>query len=423
MLKKTTRLCNLYQSTTHHLPTPLAPFTMAIDALTPPLQRLRKHRQTIPAVWMRAGTSKGLFLHQCDLPAKREQWATVILAAMGSQDGDPKHLNGVAGATSTTSKVAVIKPSSRPDIDVEYTFVQVSIGCPKLDFTGNCGNIASGVGPFAVDEGLLKVQPGQRRIDVRILNTNTGRTIVESLDLDEDGHFLEDGDYRLAGTKSSGSSIGVSFEKPAGAMTGKLLPTGKPVDTLEVPSTITRPSCEVQASLVDVANPFVLVDAASVPDYVSSAGISSDYYLDFLEPFAVKTRGTPKVALLSMPKVPQGAFDELPDVQVAALSMGKPHGSLQLTGAVCLATAICTEGTIANKIALQAEQWRTAHSGPGLPRQDSFTTLPEQSRKVLIKHSGGTIGADVLRSDEEVRSVKLLRTARRLFEGKVCFLS
>ncbi|GIZ39165.1 hypothetical protein CKM354_000255600 [Cercospora kikuchii] len=412
---------------------------MAIDALTPPLQRPRKHRQTIPAVWMRAGTSKGLFLHQRDLPAKREQWAPVILAAMGSQDGDPKQLNGVAGATSTTSKVAVIKPSSRPDIDVEYTFVQVSIGSPKLDFTGNCGNIASGVGPFAVDEGLVRVQPGQQRIDVRILNTNTGRTIVESLDLDEDGHFLEDGDYRLAGTKSSGSPIGVSFEKPAGAMTGKLLPTGKPVDILEVPGTITRPSCEVQTSLVDAANPFVLVDAASVPDYVSSAGISSDYYLDFLEAIrchgavrmglapdietAGQTRGTPKVALLSMPKVHEGPFDELPDVQVTALSMGKVHGSLQLTGAVCLATAICTEGTIANKIALQAEQWRIAHSGPGLPRHDSFSTLPEQSRKVLIKHPGGTIGADVLRSDEEVRSVKLLRTARRLFEGKVCFLS
>lgn len=262
---------------------------------------------------------------------------------------------------------------------------------------------------------------------------------MESLDLDEDGHFLEDGDYRLAGTKSSGSPIGVSFEKPAGAMTGKLLPTGKPVDILEVPGTITRPSCEVQVSLVDAANPFVLVDAASVPDYVSSTGIFSDYYLDFLEAVrchgavrmglasdietAGQTRGTPKVALLSMPKVPEGAFDELPDVQVTALSMGKVHGSLQLTGAVCLATAICTEGTIANKIALQAEQWRRAHSGPGLPRHDSFTTLPEQSRKVLIKHPGGTIGADVLQSEEEVRSVKLLRTARRLFEGKVCFLS
>ncbi|KAM3416000.1 hypothetical protein BST61_g9488 [Cercospora zeina] len=412
---------------------------MAIDALTPPLQRPRKHRQAIPAVWMRAGTSKGLFLHERDLPPKREQWAPVILAAMGSQDGDPKQLNGVAGATSTTSKVAVIKPSRRPDIDVEYTFVQVSIGSPKLDFTGNCGNIASGVGPFAVDEGMIQVQPGQEKIDVRILNTNTGRTIVETLDLDEDGHFLEDGDYRLAGTKSSGSPIGVSFVEPAGAMTGNLLPSGKPVDTLQVPGTITRPSCEVQASLVDAANPFVLVDAATVPDYVSSTDVSSDYYLDFLEAVrcqgavrmglapdvetAGKTRGTPKVALLSMPNVETATLDKMPDVQVTALSMGKVHGSLQLTGAVCLGTAICTEGTVANQIATKVEQWRVAHSGPGLPRHDSFTTSPQQSRTVLIKHPGGVISADVQQNATEVCSVQLLRTARRLFEGKVCFLS
>lgn len=137
---------------------------MAIDTL-PRLQHApRRQRRMLPAVWMRAGTSKGLFLHRRDLPSKQEQWAPIILAAMGSQDADPRQLNGVAGATSTTSKVAVVNASMRKDVDVEYTFIQVSIGSPKLDFTGNCGNIASGVGPFAVDEGLVDVPLGAQSV-------------------------------------------------------------------------------------------------------------------------------------------------------------------------------------------------------------------------------------------------------------------
>ncbi|KAI5371236.1 Putative PrpF protein [Septoria linicola] len=268
---------------------------MAIDALSPPLQRPRKQRRTLPAVWMRAGTSKGPFLHQRDLPPKQEQWAPIILAAMGSQDAGPKQLNGIAGATSTTSKVAVIKPSERPGIDVEYTFVQVSIGSPKLDFTGNCGNIASGVGPFAVDEGLVQPRPGQKTVDIRILNTNTGRTIVETLDVDQEGYFLEDGDYQLAGTRWSGSPIGVSFEKPAGAMTGCLLPSGRPVETAHIPGSIVRPSCDVNVSLVDAANPFVLLDASSLPEAVRSTDTSSAYFLDFVE--VVRCHGAVRMGL------------------------------------------------------------------------------------------------------------------------------
>jgi hypothetical protein len=113
---------------------------------------------------MRAGTSKGLFLHKRDLPPKQADWPPVILSAMGSQDSDPRQLSGIGGATSTTSKVAVVATSNRPDVDIEYTFIQVSIGNPILDFTGNCGNIASGVGPFAVDEGLLHIKPGQNEV-------------------------------------------------------------------------------------------------------------------------------------------------------------------------------------------------------------------------------------------------------------------
>lgn len=119
----------------------------------PEISRLAMTRHTLPAVWMRAGTSKGLFIHQEHLPTDQAQWAKPLLAAMGA---DFRQLNGIGGATSTTSKVAVVRRSAREGVDVDYTFVQVSVGGDKVDFTGNCGNMASGVGPFAVQEGLVQ---------------------------------------------------------------------------------------------------------------------------------------------------------------------------------------------------------------------------------------------------------------------------
>ncbi|KAF7195529.1 putative isomerase YraM [Pseudocercospora fuligena] len=275
---------------------------------------------------------------------------------MGSADSDPRQLNGIAGATSTTSKVAIVAPSSKPGIDIEYTFIQVSIGSPQLDFTGNCGNIASGVGPFAIDEGLVPVTPGRDTINVRILNTNTGRVLVETMEIDQVGHFAEDGDYTLAGTFSTGSTIGVAFEKPAGAMTGSLLPSGNTIDSLCIPGTIVRPTCVVQASLIDAANPFVLVDASTLPAVLHDKDPHSTFYLDFIEDVrrqgavamglardvqeAAKTRGTPKIAILSSGK---GETSPEADLEVTAFSMGRVHGSLQLTGAVCLSTATLSD--------------------------------------------------------------------------------
>jgi hypothetical protein len=145
------------------LPLPLPIMPGLVTPLATPTS-MPKRRRALPAVWMRAGTSKGLYLHRQDLPSSVDDWAAVITRVMGSYDSDPKQLNGIGGATSTTSKVAVVSPSKRPGVDVDYTFVQVPIGTPKLDMTGNCGNIASGVGPFAVDEGLVKVQPGETQV-------------------------------------------------------------------------------------------------------------------------------------------------------------------------------------------------------------------------------------------------------------------
>jgi 2-methylaconitate cis-trans-isomerase PrpF len=121
-------------------------------------------RKRIPAVWMRAGTSKGLFFHQKDLPDSSKLWDSILLSAMGSAQANSRQVNGVGGATSTTSKVAIVAKSKRPNIDVDYTFVQVAPDQPRVDMTGNCGNIASGVGPFSLDEGLVKARPGQSEV-------------------------------------------------------------------------------------------------------------------------------------------------------------------------------------------------------------------------------------------------------------------
>ena len=129
---------------------------MAIQQL--PRQRLTRH--TLPCVLMRAGTSKGMFIHRRDLPLNSADWAPHLISALGSRGCDPRQIDGVGGGTSTTSKVAVVSPSQRPDADVDFTFVQVAVGKESVDLSGNCGNMVSGVGPFAVQEGLVVPQPG-----------------------------------------------------------------------------------------------------------------------------------------------------------------------------------------------------------------------------------------------------------------------
>ena len=126
-------------------------------------------RVTLPAVWMRCGTSKGLFIERDHLPSSRSDWSPWLIAAMGSKGDDAKQLDGIGGATPTTSKVAVVARSSRPNIDVEYTFAQVAVGKETIDFSGNCGNIASGVGPYAVEQGLVQCLPGQKQVSSLVL--------------------------------------------------------------------------------------------------------------------------------------------------------------------------------------------------------------------------------------------------------------
>ncbi|KAH7411245.1 PrpF protein-domain-containing protein [Cadophora sp. MPI-SDFR-AT-0126] len=397
-------------------------------------------RHALPSVMMRSGTSKGLFIHKEHLPRDHSKWGQVLISVMGSQQGDQKQLDGVGGGTSTTSKVAIVSKSSRPDADVDYTFAQIAVGKGQVDFSGNCGNMACGVGPFALDEGLVQPLPGQTSIDVRVFNTNTKRLLVETMEVGFDGRFNEFGHFRIGGVKSEGSEIKVAFVDPAGSMTRKLLPTGNAQDIVTVSSLPALGQFSVRASLVDAANPFVFLDASTLPSVYHLLGPDAPETLEVIEAIrqeaavlyclakstaeASQVRGTPKIAVLS--SSPDSSA-EVRTINVQSFSMGKPHPSLQLTGGVCLGAALCTEGTIANQFAGEFDRMTPPGTPPNeLQAVDLVTGKGASESVIRIKHRSGEM--DVLvqtksngSGGSEIEKVSISRTARRLFEGNVYY--
>lgn len=419
---------------------------MADPGCIPALKRVRQ-RHHLPASLMRAGTSRGLFIHKKHLPISQQEWKPWILAAMGSKNNDARQIDGVGGATSTTSKVCVVEPSARLGVDVEYTFIQVAVGKESLDFSGNCGNMASGIGPFAVEEGLVKAKPGQSHLDVSIYNTNTGKRLIETVELDDEGHYFEEGEYLMPGVKTPGSEVKVAFLEPAGSMTGKLFPSGKRVERLQVtdPRNGVSPF-EVQVSLVDAANPFVIVDSSTMPLGIETG---TELYLDLAEDIrrtgavqmglatsiesAALVRGTPKLAFVS---AAPPALDGSPgaDVFVMAMSMQKPHPSLQLTGAVCIGAAACIPGTVAHQAMggserltglLTPDESESAGSGSDVESEcHGLDQLGASRRKVRLAHASGQIEVDVklhggMDGETAVESCSVSRTARKIFDGQV----
>ena len=171
----------------------------------------------IPAVFMRGGTSNAIVLHERDLPRDRAQWDEIFLAAIGSPDPYGRQLDGMGGGISSLSKVCIVGAPTRPDADIDYTFAQVQVKEAKVDYSGNCGNMSSAMGPFAVDEGLLKAS-GKEAL-VRVHNTNTKKIIHARFALDE-GMSAVDGDLEIPGVSGTGSPVKLEFREPGGATTG-----------------------------------------------------------------------------------------------------------------------------------------------------------------------------------------------------------
>ncbi|MBW1636787.1 MAG: 3-methylitaconate isomerase, partial [Deltaproteobacteria bacterium] len=260
----------------------------------------------IPCVIMRGGTSKGIFIKSNHLPLSKGDRDRSIMAIFGSPD--VRQIDGLGGADSLTSKLAIIGPSSHPDADVDYTFAQVAIDRPVVDYSGNCGNISSGVGPFAIDEGFVNaIEPVTT---VRIHNTNTGKILIAEVEV-EAGRAKVTGDCIIAGVPGSGSGIMLNFAGTAGSVTGRLLPTGNVVDSIETSSG------SVEASIVDCANPMVFVRAEDM----GIRGIESPQEIDGnstllnrLEEIRARV-----AVLIGMAKTPEEATAESPAFPMIAM--------------------------------------------------------------------------------------------------------
>ena len=375
----------------------------------------------LPAVFMRGGTSNAVVFHANDLPRDRAQWDEIFLAAIGSPDPYGRQLDGMGGGVSSVSKVCVVGPSTRPDADIDYTFAQVQVKKAEVDYSANCGNMSSAMGPFAVDEGIFKVSAAAgKEAVVRIHNTNTKKIIQARFNMDE-GMSEVDGDLTIPGVSGTGSPVRLEFLQPGGATTGKLLPTGNVTDVLDVPGV-----GKLTVSMVDAANATVFVRAADLgltgtemPEALEgNAEIMKK--LGAIRLVASVAMGIAKNAeeaakIMTVPFVGfvSGAQDatlltgesiKADDIDLTArmLSSGQVHRALPLTVSLCTAVAARIEGSVAHQAA------RAATDG---------------NAPIRIAMPSGilTVAADVRKKDGQWHAEQgaFYRTQRRLFEGYV----
>jgi len=366
---------------------------------------------------MRGGTSRAPVFHRRDLPQSRADWDSIFLAAIGSPDPNGRQLDGLGGGISSLSKIVVVGPPSRADADVDYTFGQVLVGEPVVDYSGNCGNMSSAVGPFAVDEGL--VAPSGDRATVRIHNTNTSKMIVAEFPL-RGGRADVEGDYELLGVAGRGARIRLEFLEPGGAVTGRLLPTGRARQALSVAGL-----GSIEVSLVDATNPCVFLAAAALglagtelPEAIERDRVLLNK-VEAIRATAAVAMGiakTPEAASRSLQANPKIVLVAPPadattlsgalvgagsmDLTVRMLSMGRPHRAVALTAAMCTAVAARVDGTIVHGVA------RPSASGA-----DVRLGHPSGTIDLAARVQGG--------ADPTAESVIVYRTARRLMEGSI----
>jgi probable AcnD-accessory protein PrpF len=375
----------------------------------------------IPATYMRGGTSKGVFFKVSDLPADPVVRDRILLRVIGSPDPYGKHTDGMGGATSSTSKVVLINKSARPDCDVDYLFGAVAIEMPLIDWTGNCGNLTSAVGPFAIAQRLV-VAPRDGWATVRIWQANIGKKIIAHVPM-QDGEVAELGDSKFDGIAFPSAEIRLEFLEPgAGELgeVGAIFPTGQVVDTLEVPG-----AGAMDATLINAGNPTIFVEGAALG--LSCTELQGDInnntaLLDRLEMIrahgavrmglamsmeeATATRpGTPKLCFVAPPAAyiaSSGKSVAAADIDFLAriMSMGKLHHAMTGTGAVALAVAGAIEGTVVQRVI-------------GSTRREM----------VRFGHPSGTLAVNAEAHQEAgewwVTKVVMSRSARTLMEGIV----
>ncbi len=327
----------------------------------------------IAATYMRGGTSKGVFFHLLDLPERARVAGAardaLLLRVIGSPDPYAKQIDGMGGATSSTSKTVILSKSARPDHDVDYLFGQVAIDKPFVDWSGNCGNLSAAVGPFAIRHGLVDAArvPRDGVVTVRIWQANIGKTILAHVPISA-GVVQETGDFELDGVTFAAAEVQLEFMDPAAdeeGAGGAMFPTGQLVDDLEVPGVGT-----LKATMINAGIPTIFVNAAALGytgtelqeaingdaqalamfETIRAHGALRMGLIRHLDE-AAKRQHTPKVAIVAPPadyvassgrQVTAGEVDLL----VRALSMGKLHHAMMGTAAVAIGTAAAIPGTL-----------------------------------------------------------------------------
>jgi len=371
----------------------------------------------IPCVIQRGGTSKGVYIHEKDLPADKKMRTQVILAIFGSPD--VRQIDGLGGADPLTSKCAIIGPSDRPDADVNYTMAQVGITDALIDFKGNCGNISSGVGPFAIDEGLVEAR--EPETVVRIYNTNT-KKILKAYVRTRGGKSEYTGDYAIDGVPGTGSKILLDYSATGGTLRGALLPTGRPVDKVPVPSL-----GEVEISIVDAGNPTCFL-RPEVLGFSGTEGPMDEKVVRALDTIEIIRGSVSKLlgltddaakARIESPTWPMIAFVSKPasyrsftdgslvaerdiDFVSRLFFMQTMHKTYPGTGTVCTGVAAKIKGTIVNEVCSPEAQGR---------------------KSIRIGHPSGIISIEVdvvnAPAGPELKLAAFGRTSRRIMEGSV----
>ena len=368
-------------------------------------------------VFMRGGTSKGCMFLESDLPA-REEWDDIFVQVMGSPD--PKQIDGMGGCVSSNNKIVVVRKSTLPGVDVEYLVGQSIVGKAQIDYKSNCGNMTAAAAPYAVEMGLVE-NLTEPVTTVHMFNLNTNKYIDVTVPV-KNGQFDNEGDCAIAGVDGTAGELKVNFLDPAGAKTGKLFPTGKAKEML------TLPDGEIEATILDVSNPIVLVRAedlgltgTELPAQVDAERAVSARLeairgaacvkMGFARNLADATENSPAVPKVGFVSASQDYTDisgkqvsgENMDICARVISVFKCHKACPLTAASAISVAAAVPGTIVHELARQTEPGRVRIGHPS----GVMTMFPYLDN--------GAKPLDEIR----VSGVAVQRTARRIMDGTV----
>lgn len=359
------------------------------------MQRL-SDQYALACVLMRGGTSKGPFIKLEDLPSDPRARDLSLLRLMGALE--PRRIDGIGGIDSLTNKVAIISKSKRPGIDVDYLFAQICVHKNTIDYSVNCGNMVSAVGPYAIDMGLVAAQDGETQVS--IYNVNTDKQIIATIQT-PGGRVTYQGDAAIDGVSGTAAPIWLDWIDVAGSKTGALLPTGRLVDAFD----------GVRVSCVDAAVPMAIAAATEfgLTGHETADEINRNQPLldrvEKIRQLAGRAMGLGDVSRLEMPKITLVGKPKGSGTIVARYFMPYTcHTSFAVTGAICIGAAAVLPGTTAHEASVASAN-------------------PE---RVVIEHPSGLmeVKIDVAGAgtpEVSIRSAKLLRTARRLFAGEVYF--